>query len=100
MGFYKIILETIMQRPEMTVGEVSLDRIRLFLNGFTSSYHLYKLYDKEVEHYNMFDDFVQERMGYISTIGWPNIIAEKVSDKEQQFKTFKNLLILHFKNLD
>ncbi len=89
-GEFFRMLEHMLVRPQMHVGEVSLDRIRLFLSGFVSGYDYCGHKDPEIEHYKLFDEFVQKELGETTTIGWPNLIAKKARVKSNSFRCSRN----------
>lgn len=92
-GIYKV-LEKIKSRPGMYIGKPYLSILRHFLVGYQCARDEMEieLNEEEIDFYEHFQDWVQQRFNVRTNNSWANIILLFTRDEKDGFDCFFKLL--------
>ena len=104
MEFEFELIEKIKPRPALFLGELSISKLRAFLDGYGTAVYDYNIADSKTIQplpFSFFHEYVAHRYGfYESTSGWLNMILKQVNSEEagltlffELFNDFKHLKI-------
>jgi hypothetical protein len=86
------LLRSIRRRPEIYIGEKSLFRLFLFIQGFLHAYHTMEGTNQSVGFYPGFQEWIQEKYNINSAQNWSRIIGFFSISEADAFDNFYKLL--------
>ena len=96
----KQLMQAVCKRPQMYVGELGIEGLRVFLNGYLISNKINSIIDPELNDFiDNFEDFVLRELGSSvgESSGWPKAIERVGNDQDLDvFWLFEATLLKFF----